>query len=378
MGLMRSEGQTQPVLVLVAPQEFKASLSADEAAAAIRAGMRKARPAWHFDVLPISDGGPGFIDALRRAVRADTAAIVAQDALGRRVLARYITIRGTKTAVIEAAQANGLMHIAPGERDPLRADTFGVGEIIAAALEDWPERIIVGVGGSATTDGGTGMARALGARFVDAAGRELPRGGGGLIELARIEWTRRSALDGVEVLVATDVTNPLVGPSGAAAVYAPQKGATPEEVELLEAGLVRYAAALRRALGVDVANMPGAGAAGGLAAGLVAFLGARIVSGFDVVAETTRLHERLAAADLIVTGEGCFDSQSLQGKTTGRVLTLAEAAGKPAVVFAGTAQLPDPRVRTLAAIEPDPARSQANAATLLTQLARDWAQRQDY
>jgi glycerate kinase len=364
--------------VLIAPQEFKGSLGADEAASAIRSGLRKARPDWELDVLPMSDAGPGFIDALRRAVRADTAAAVVQDALGRRVLARYITISGTGTTVIEAAQANGLMHIRPEERDALHADTFGVGELIRAALEGKPEKVVVGVGGSATTDGGAGMARALGARFLDGAGRELAQGGAALAELSRIEWSRPPELEGVEVIVATDVTNPLAGPEGAAAVYAPQKGASPEQVDMLEAGLLRYAAVLRRALGVDVAAMPGAGAAGGLAAGLVAFLGARIVSGFDIVAEATGLIARIEAADLVITGEGRFDSQSLQGKTTGRLLELARDAGKPCVVFAGGSQIPRANVLTIDAIEPDPARSRKNAAVLLARLAREWAEKQDY
>ncbi len=362
--------------VLIAPQEFKGSLSADEAAAAIRAGMRKARPRWQFDLLPMSDGGPGFIDALRRAVKADTAAAIVQDALGRRVLARYITLRGTRTTVIEAALANGLMHIAPEERDALHADSFGVGQVIAEALGGEPGCLIVGVGGSATTDGGAGMARALGARLLDEAGRYLPPGGAALQRLARIDWSPPSALAGVEVVVASDVTNPLVGPNGAAAVYGPQKGATAEQVEVLEAALLRFAAVVRRSLGVDIASLPGGGAAGGLAAGLVAFLGARIVSGFDVVAEATGLEARLAAADIVATGEGSFDEQSLQGKTTGRLRALAEARGRRCVVFAGKATATSDDVLTLASLEPDAGRSMARAAKLLERLAREWAERQ--
>ncbi len=362
--------------VLIAPQEFKGSLAADEAAAAIRAGLRAARPGWQFDLLPMSDGGPGFIDALRRAVKADSAAVIVQDALGRRVLARYITIRGTRTAVIEAALANGLMHIAPDERDALRADSYGVGQIIAEALSGGPERLIIGVGGSATTDGGAGMARALGAHFLDEAGRDLPPGGGPLQDLARIDWSATAAITGVEVIVASDVTNPLVGPEGAAAVFAPQKGATPDQVEALEAALVRYAAVVRRSLGAGIATLPGGGAAGGLAAGLVAFLGARIVSGFDIVAEATGLEGRLAAADIVVTGEGSFDSQSLQGKTTGRLLALAATHAKRCVVLAGRAGSAGDDVRTLASLEPDTAKAMDHAASLLKRLAREWAEAQ--
>ena len=355
--------------VLIAPQEFKDSLSSDEAAAAIARGLRRAHPDWKLDSLPMSDGGPGLLDALRRAVRADTGAAIVRDPLGRRVLGRYIRLRESGEVVIEAAQANGLWHVAPAERDPLYSDTRGVGEIIAAALAEPTKRLIIGVGGSATTDGGAGMAVALGARFTDMAG--LPLGGGGapLADLARIDWQRPAFLDGVEILVATDVTNPLLGPNGAAPIYAPQKGATPEQVDILEAALHRYASVLQRSLGVDIANLPGAGAAGGLAGGLVAFLGARIQSGFDLVADATHLHDRLAQADLVITGEGSFDSQSLQGKVTGRILELARAAGKPVVILAGRAETRGPNIHTLAELEPDTATAMANATALLTALA---------
>ncbi|MBI5949721.1 MAG: glycerate kinase [Chloroflexi bacterium] len=359
--------------VLVAPQEFKRSLNAEEAAAAIARGIRRARPDWVVDQLPLSDGGPGFLDALRRAVKADTAGLAIHDALGRRILGRYLLLRGSRVAVVEAAQANGLFHLAPGELDPLGADSLGVGELLLAAAGDGPPRIIVGVGGSATTDGGAGMARALGARFLDAEGRELRPGGGPLVDLAAIAWDRPAVFDGIEIVVATDVTNPLVGPNGAAAVYGPQKGATPEQVVLLGAAMERFAHAVRQCLGVDVGDLPGAGAAGGLAAGLVAFLGARIASGFDVVAEATGFAGRLAQADVVVTGEGSFDVQSVQGKVTGRVRAWAAREGKPCVVFAGVAEGSEPGVFTLSAIEPDLARSMANAEPLLERVAERWA-----
>jgi len=366
------------VRVLIAPQEFKGSLSADEAADAIATGIRRSRPDWELDVLPLADGGPGFIDALRRAVRADTVGLVVHDALGRPVVGRYAILRKDRAAVVEAAQANGLLHIGPAERDPLRADTAGVGELIADAVAARPGRLLVGVGGSATTDGGAGMARALGARFLDAEGEELPPGGGSLGRLARIKWRRPALFEDLAPVVATDVTNPLLGPNGAAAVYGPQKGATPEQVGILEAGLRRLAETVRRDLGADVAELPGGGAAGGLAAGLVAFLGGRITSGFEVVAEATGLGARLAAADLVVTGEGSLDEQSRQGKTTGRVLELARAAGKPATVLAGRADGNTPNVRTLAEIEPEPTACMARAAQLLAELSSRWAASTSY
>lgn len=359
--------------VLIAPQEFKGSLSADEAAAAIASGIRRARPGWKIDSLPLSDGGPGLLDAMRRAVKADTCAAVVRDALGRRVLGRYLRIRASSAIVIEAAQANGMLHVLPHERDPLYADTFGVGELLLDAVKAGPPHIIVGLGGSVTTDGGAGMARALGARFTDMAGNELPPGGAPLADLARIDWLRPPAFEGVDIVAATDVTNPLTGPDGAAQVYGPQKGATPEQVDQLEAALHRYAAVVKRSLGADIARLPGAGAAGGLGGGLAAFLGARLASGFDIVAEATGFHERLAAADLVVTGEGSFDGQSLQGKVTGRVLELARAAGKRTVVFAGQAEAPGEGVFALSSLEPDPEQSMARAAGLLADLAAQWA-----
>ena len=361
--------------VLIAPQEFKGSLAADEAAIAIASGIRAAHPDWALDSLPMSDGGPGLLDAMRRAVKADTMAAIVHDALGRRVLGRYIRIRASGEMVVEAAQANGLLHVKPHELDALHADTFGVGELLLDSAKTEPPRIIVGVGGSATTDGGAGMARALGARFRDMAGNELQPGGAALADLESITWEPPAELRGIEILVATDVSNSLVGPSGAAAVYAPQKGASPEDVDRLEAALFRYSQVVRRHFGLDVANLPGGGAAGGLAAGLAAFLGAQIRSGFDLVAEATDFHARLALADLVVTGEGRFDSQSLQGKVTGRVIEAARAAGKPVAVFAGsTLGESTTQVRTLTALEPDSALAIENAPDLLRRLAQVWAQ----
>ncbi|MCC7366152.1 MAG: glycerate kinase [Dehalococcoidia bacterium] len=362
--------------VLVAPQELKGSLAANEAAAAIARGLRRARPAWTLDLLPLSDGGPGFLAALSAALRGDVRALVCHDPLGRKLVGRYAWIGATDTCVVEAAGANGLWLVAPGECDAVHADTFGVGELIAAAVLDDPKRLLVGVGGSATTDGGAGMARALGARFLDAAGAELGPGGGALARLDRIEWMPPAWVGSVDVVVATDVTNPLTGPDGAAPVYGPQKGASPADVELLSGALERYAEVVVRDLGVDIAAMPGAGAAGGLAAGLVAFLGARIVSGFDVVAEATGLGERLARAGIVVTGEGSFDSQSRRGKVTGRLVELAEASGTPWVLFAGRSDVRDDRVHTLSAYTADPAIAMRDAPELLARAAANWAETQ--
>ncbi len=359
--------------VLIAPQEFKGSLTAGEAALAIASGIGAAQSGWTLDLLPFSDGGPGFIDAVGRALPAEPHRAVVHDAIGRKVEGRFLFLADSRIAVVEAAQANGLMHLAPAERDPLHADSYGVGELVTAALDLRPAILTIGVGGSATSDGGVGMARALGARFYDGAGNSLAPGGAALTELVRIEWARPVGLAGIEVVVATDVTNPLVGPNGAAVIYGPQKGASPEEVDLLESALLRYAAVVRRQFGIDVAHQPGAGAAGGLAAGLIAFLGARVESGFDWVAKAAGLDERLVAADVVVSGEGSFDAQSLQGKVTGRLMELAAASNKPCVIFAGTSTESGTNVRTLSDLEPDPVGSIANAQALLTALAHAWA-----
>lgn len=365
--------------LLIAPQEFKGSLGPHEVAEAIAAGVRAGQPGWSIDLVPLSDGGPGFIEAIRRAVRSDAQAMVVHDPVGRQVVGRVLYLKGTRDAIIESAQANGLFHLTDQERDPLFADTLGVGEMILEAARAKAPRIIVGVGGSATTDGGAGMARALGARFTDGAGRDLPPGGAPLARLERIEWARPAELEGIEVVVATDVTNPLLGPNGAATIYGPQKGATPEEVDELEAALWRYASVVRRSFGVDLGRMAGAGAAGGLAGGLVAFLGAKVVSGFDVVAEAVGLAARVETADVVITGEGSFDSQSMQGKTTGRVVAMAEEAGKRCVVLAGIADgapVAGIEVRTLFETEPDRARAMKNAASLVEGLAARWAAEQ--
>ncbi|MCK9519095.1 MAG: glycerate kinase [Dehalococcoidia bacterium] len=360
--------------ILIAPQEFKGSLSADEAASAIAAGVGAMRPGWDVELLPLSDGGPGFVSALHTALGGDIRAALTHDPLGRKVVGRYLWVGGRGMVVVEAAQANGLFHLRTEERDALGADTFGVGELLAAAARDEPRTLLVGVGGSATTDGGAGMARALGARFFDASGQELGPGGGELLRLDRIEWEApRWASQVPEIVVATDVTNPLTGPSGAAQVYGPQKGATPDDVTVLDRALARYAEVVRRDLGTDIAAVAGGGAAGGLAAGIVAFLGGRIESGFEVVAEATGLRERIAAADVVITGEGSFDAQSLQGKTTGRLLALATEVGRQVVVFAGRAHADNPGIRTLKELEGDERRAMTEAAPLLTELARRWA-----
>jgi len=265
-----------------------------------------------------------------------TVATTARDPLGRPVAAEWGTV-GQDTAVIEMAAAAGLLRLVEGERDPRLASTYGVGELVRAALDAGCRRLIIGQGGSATNDGGAGMAQALGVRFLDADGGELPPGGAALARLERID---SSALDPrlarCEVVAATDVMNPLCGPEGASLVYGPQKGASPEVARELDAALRRYGEVVERDVGVPVLDVPGVGAAGGLGAGLIAFLGARIEPGVEVVAEVVRLRERVRGASLVLTGEGKLDGQTGYGKTVAGVARIAAAEGVPVIVVAGT------------------------------------------
>jgi glycerate kinase len=279
---------------------------------------------------------------------------------------------------VEMAEASGLKRLPGGRRAPLEATTYGTGELLRAALDRGARTVVLGIGGSATTDGGAGMAAALGARFLDDAGAELPPGGAALLGLAHIDTAGLDPrLRQVQVTVAADVDNPLVGPDGAAHVFGPQKGAGPDDVLLLDSALRRYARVLAADLGIDLADTPGAGAAGGLGAGAIAFLGAGIRSGIELVLELVGFDREVATADLVVTGEGKLDAQSLRGKAPVGVARAATAHGVPVVALAGVVEVPDRELRAagfeeahaLAELEPDPARSMAEAAPLLEHLA---------
>lgn len=321
--------------VLVAPQEFKGTLSAAQAAEAIAQGVRGAQPGWEVELAPIADGGPGTVDALVSTTQYRPIEAQVTDALGRRVTA-YFAMRGDGEAVVEMAQACGLSLLAASERDPLRATSYGAGELIRAALDAGAKQIDVGAGGSATTDGGAGALLALGMRLLDAGGGDLPPGGAALRGLAAVDATTLDMrLANAKLRVWVDVQNPLLGPDGAAGVYAPQKGARGEEVAVLEAGLARLAAVLRDAGLGDVAALPGAGAAGGLAFGLSAVFGAQLVPGFEQVARALRLEERVRACDVVLTGEGRLDVQTGYGKGPAALAQLARARGRPIICFAG-------------------------------------------
>jgi glycerate kinase len=324
--------------IVIAPNAFKGSLSALDAAEAIAEGVRVAAPDADLVLVPIADGGDGTVEALVAATHGERRTLRVRGPLGDPIDAGYGLIEGGSTAVIEMAKAAGLALVPPEKRDPRITTTYGVGELLQRAYDEGARHFIVGIGGSATNDGGAGMAQALGYHLLDESGHELPPGGLALKRLARIHvggvharWKE------TEVEVACDVTNPLTGPSGASAVYGPQKGATAAMVAELDAALKHFAQIIRRDLGVDVEYLPGAGAAGGLGAGLVAFTGARLRPGAEMVMEAVRLDERLAGAQLVITGEGRLDSQTARfGKGPAAVAKHARRAAIPVVAIGGS------------------------------------------
>ena len=323
--------------IVVAPDSFKECLPAEAVADAMAGGVRAAAPGAEVVCVPMADGGEGTVRALVAATGGKVHVARATGPLGEPVQAELGMLGDGRTAVVEMAAASGLPLVPPDRRDPMAATTYGTGELILAALELGATRLVLGIGGSATVDGGAGMAEALGARFLDDARQPIPRGGGGLALLARIDLAGLDPrLADLACDVACDVDNPLVGPRGAARVYGPQKGATPAMVEALDAGLARLADAVERDLGVAVRDVPGAGAAGGLGAGLMAFLGARLRSGVELVIQAVGLEERLRGADLVLVGEGQMDAQSAYGKVPVGVSRLARGLGVPAVAVVGS------------------------------------------
>ncbi|HUG06496.1 MAG TPA: glycerate kinase [Candidatus Limnocylindria bacterium] len=321
--------------VVIAPQSFKGSADAVAVASAIARGVRRVWPRANCVELPLADGGEGTALALVRATGGEMRDTRVHDPLGREIDAQWGVLGDRRTAVLEMAAASGLPLLRDSERDPRITSTRGTGELILAAAASGAERIVIGIGGSATNDGGAGMARAFGYRFLDADGRELPEGGAALARLARIDGQTDPRLIRPAIDVACDVRNPLLGVEGATAVYGPQKGATPEIQRELENALTRYADVVEAFVGRDVRSVPGAGAAGGLGAGLIAFLDARLVSGASLVLDAVGFDKRLVGADLVVTGEGRIDGQSIYGKLTHAVTVAAKRRGVPVVAVAG-------------------------------------------
>jgi len=321
--------------VIVAPQSFKGSADAVAVASAIAGGIRRAWPGAHIEEMPLADGGEGTVRALVTATNGSLRRSHVHDPLDREIDAEWGVLGDGTTAVVEMAAASGLPLLEPSERDARITSTRGTGELILAAAASGAHRIVIGIGGSATNDGGAGMARAFGYRFLDRDGIDLPEGGAALARLARIDGQTDPRLVRPSIDVACDVRNPLLGPEGASAIYGPQKGATPEIVRELDAALARYADVVEAFVGRPIRDVPGAGAAGGLGAGLVAFLDARLLSGAELVLRTVRFAERIVGADLVVTGEGRIDRQSAYGKLTGAVIAAARRAGVPVVAVAG-------------------------------------------
>ncbi|MFF8860441.1 glycerate kinase [Streptomyces sp. NPDC015139] len=363
--------------VLIAADKFKGSLTAVQVAERVTAGLRRIVPDLQVEALPVADGGDGTVDAAvaagfeRREVRV-------AGPLGREVTAAF-ALRGG-TAVVEMAEASGLQRLPAGVFAPLTASTYGSGELLRAALDAGARTIVFGVGGSATTDGGAGMLAALGARFLDENGEPVSPGGGGLAGLARADLSGLDPrLASVELVLASDVDNPLTGPKGAPAVYGPQKGATPDDVETLDAALAHFAKVLEGEAGpraAEYAASPGAGAAGGIGYGAL-LMGARFRAGIEVMLDVLGFAPALERASLVVTGEGSLDEQTLHGKAPAGVAAAARAAGKEVVAVCGRLALsPEALLRAgigqaypLTSVEPDVARCIAEAGPILEQVA---------
>ena len=323
--------------IVIAPDSYKESLSALEVAQAIEAGFRQVFPAAEYVLVPVADGGEGTVDAMVAATAGRREVVAVSGPLGEPVEAFYGLTGDGDTAVIEMAAASGLALVPPDRRNPLVTTSRGTGELIRAALDAGARRFILGIGGSATNDGGAGMVQALGVRLLDLEGRELDGSGG---DLARLERIDVSALDPrlaeCRIEVACDVDNPLTGARGASAVFGPQKGATPEMVQALDANLARLARIVGRDLGVAVDTVPGAGAAGGMGAAMLAFFGATLKPGIEIVTAAVDLDTQVRDADLVITGEGRIDFQTVHGKTPIGVARVAKRHGKPVIGIAGS------------------------------------------
>jgi glycerate kinase len=323
--------------VVVAPNAFKGTLTAPRAAAAIAQGVREAWPDAEIVEIPVADGGDGTVEALVAAHRGTLHPVEVEGPLGDPVTAHYGLIAGGRAGVVDIASTSGLALIPHSRRDPRRASTYGFGQLLEAVRKAGAREIVAGIGGSATNDGGAGMAQALGYRLLDRSGKDLPRGGAALARLERIDASGfDEAWRSVGVRVACDVTNPLTGPFGASAIYGPQKGADDTAVHELDAALAHYARVIERDLGKRVDGEPGSGAAGGTGAGMLAFLNAKLVKGAPLLVEAAGLDQALAGAGLVITGEGRADSQTAHGKAPGEVAKRAKKARIPVLLIAGS------------------------------------------
>ncbi|GAB1769574.1 glycerate kinase [Priestia sp. FSL R5-0597] len=323
--------------IVIAPDSFKESLTALHVCEAVEKGIKSHFPDAEISKVPMADGGEGTVQSLVDATGGDIIQARVTGPLGKEVEAFYGILGDGNTAVIEMAAASGLHHVPVDKRNPLITTTRGTGELILKALDHKVKHIIIGIGGSATNDGGTGMAKALGAKLLDANGAEIKEGGGSLAQLASIDLTNLdSRLAEVKVEVACDVDNPLTGETGASAVFGPQKGATPDMVKQLDRNLAHYAAIVGKEMGIHIQSIPGAGAAGGLGGGLLAFLSAELKPGVDIVIKATQLESYIKNADLVITGEGKIDGQTIYGKTPIGVAKTAKKHSVPVIAIAGS------------------------------------------
>jgi len=322
--------------VLVAPDSFKECMSATEVAAAISKGILEVMPKAEVFKIPISDGGEGVLEAVKHGVEIELVSVTVFDPLLRPIEATYGILENTKTAIVEMAKASGLELLSEHEKNPLVTSTYGTGQLIMHALDKGCNKIIIGIGGSATNDGGTGMIRALGGKFLNANGEELKDGGGHLKELAHIDLSHLDKrIRDCEVQVACDVSNPLVGRHGASWVYGAQKGGSEADLAFLDKNLRHYASIIKKDLGKDIVVVPGAGAAGGTGAALMVFLNGVLVNGIELILKTIGIEAYLKEADLVITGEGKIDAQTLNGKTIMGIAAMAKKHNVPVIVLTG-------------------------------------------
>ncbi|MDY1037268.1 glycerate kinase [Lelliottia sp. CFBP8978] len=323
--------------IVIAPDSYKESLSALEVATAIEQGFSEIFPSAHYVKLPVADGGEGTVEAMVAATQGGIVKVRVTGPLGENVEGFYGLSGDEQSAFIEMAAASGLEMVAPSLRNPLKTTSWGTGELIRHALDAGVQHIIIGIGGSATNDGGAGMVQALGAKLLDNQGHSIGQGGGELEKLARIDISELDKrLADCRIEVACDVTNPLIGEEGASAVFGPQKGATPEMIARLDRSLEHYAQIIARDLDIDVLNLEGGGAAGGMGAALYAFCGAQLRQGIEIVTDALQLDKHVADADLVITGEGRIDSQTIHGKVPVGVAKVAKRYNKPVIGIAGS------------------------------------------
>ncbi|MGZ4031455.1 MAG: glycerate kinase [Tumebacillaceae bacterium] len=322
--------------IVIAPDSWKGSLSSTRGAQVIERAIRELLPDCEIVCLPVADGGEGTVDALLASLGGERVLEQVQDPLGRTVEAYYGWVEAKRLAIVETSAASGLALLQTGERDPKVASTYGTGQLLRAALDRGAKQVILGLGGSATVDAGTGLLEALGVVFYDQAGQQVRGCGGALGQIAAIDASKLDArLADVEIIVASDVTNPLLGQQGAVAIFGPQKGVTGAEMSLFENAMEQFADVVCRTTGTDVRDAAGSGAAGGLGFALQAFLTVQMRSGFEIIATQADLENKIASAQLVITGEGKFDAQSLFGKVPVGIARIAKKLGVPTVVFAG-------------------------------------------